>query len=1126
MADAVKKRSRLKSGCFAVVIAFVAVIVIAIAGFNYWLDQSEYKPMIEAAISDALGMAATIDDLDIVLFPTPAVEANNIRIGTATFYATVDRATARGDLSGLSSKSIRITEVTLSEPVITFPKNLDEVDEWADKLGGESGGGGGGWDVAIDRIDIEGARVRQGAEDVWVDFDGEVMNPLDSAEFVVTGNVPMLGDTSVLEGGGTFTIKDGMKASASLSRIDTAALSEAIPHDANAKLNAKVSSDNWTVWQGDIDGAFAGNAVVAIAQFAKGVLTINNIQLQGDGLEVQADATRHPDGGIGLLISDAHVEPGRLEALVRDATDDALQLRDGALDVEGLYAGIDSEGAVLLSEGKVTLANATVSMDGKQIAAGARLDATVKDNAISIDTLKAEGIDLKGSVTPLPEWNGATIDLSGVATLSDGLIAPLDLGPGIHDLKGNLKVDRIACTIAGEGLPEDLVITGTLSDGAVTTDFGDSFAERFTGVKGDFTSDGKVVNVKLSGVGSSMGGFRATSNIDTSGQRLTGTLTGTASQLGAPAYWNDWARDTLQPVLATYGDVTFGWSIQLPTAQKKELFISAAIPNEGNRHLHGDIYMNQATDGTMSINIIEVNAGFPAAALNGMSEPMTMDGWAALAFTKPANANTFEVAVDLSKANLDLPPYVYLAANSAGSNLPRVRVTGGTEPWGANQLLIDLTPTVSATGVFRGKGVVFENVNVPLSQVAMYFPADTMVDGNISGRIVSSPLDVELQFADVRVAPSGGLDPIAVHGEMRIAENMWDIPGLDVQGANSQLRITGKQRGGVWKGTVTGPQLDVNAVQELVAQWTTTDDKEVPADADEGASTGTALSIEAEVDLDKVLYRRADSDRTLTVSNVMADVAYNDAGLNITNISATPYNGQLTGAVAYSNDAILDMNLHLQEVAARSLDDLFFVEPLGITGAITGDVALRMPIDEDPAAGMSGTIELSAVKGTLGEMGIATQILDLLRTIQIWNLLSGWNRENGLIYDTLSTKITANEGVMTIEQLRLKNNYLVIGANGTVDFARLTSDVPIAIEVLEGVFKPVQAVPVVGQTAGNVGVIEAKMTGSPYEPDVTPTNIRGFKNLGDQIRGAGNAIEEEVINRVIDGIGNLLRRRN
>lgn len=1125
MADVTKKRSIWKSGCAVFLVLLIAGAGAAIFFANRWLDNTDYRRLAEEAITDAVGMPTTIADLDVVIFPTPAVRAEHIRIGTDTFYATVDLATAHGDLRAISDQLIRITDVTLENPIITLPDDVDEIIEWADRLRGD-GEGSSMWSIAIDNIAFTDAHIRQGEAGDWATISGTVQNVLDEGTFAFDGTLPIFGDEATINANGTLSIDGGIMAENLVNGIRLATIDPALESFGEAEARVDISSADWLVWQGNLDGKSSDAAVTATAQWAEATLAINDIALTGDGIEVRGDATRHPDGGIGLLIGKGYIDPDRLTAMVRDATDGALQLTGGALALEALYAGVDAEGAILLSEGAVTLANADLSAEGDRvIARNTNLKATVQDNALVIDSLTAEGIDLIGRVTPLPDWDGAHIALEGRASLSDGLLAPLDLGPGVHDISGTANIKSAAATITGGGLPEDLRVVGTLEKGSVAIDFGDSFTEGFSGVGGSFTTNGKIVQVDMRGTGKQMGAFHLKSDIDTTGQNLNGTLAGNAAKLGAPAYWNEWARETLEPVLATYGDVTLEWRVQLPTDARKELSVTAAIPSDGSRRLHGDVYLKQIADGTYQLSVIDVHAGFPSSALDPMAEPMVMNGWTNLSFTKPANAETFEVAVDLSGADLKLPPYVHLAPNAAGSNLPRVRVTGTTGTWAAEKLIVDLAPSVRAVGRFTENGAAFDDINIPLTDAVPYFPPGTLADGIIRGSIVSTPLDVNLTFDDVRVAPGGGLEPVAVDGAIRVTDTAWDIPKLDIRGANSDAHIEGSQRGGTWTGNVKGSQLDISAVRTLLAQWTTSD-TESDANQDPVAAESTSIRIGADVAFQNVLYTPAEGARTLTLTNVSSQVAYDDGGVRLDNLKATPYTGTLSGSVGYNDQDILALNLMLRGVSARAVDEMFFVEPRNLSGSIDGDVVLSVPMNDDPAAGLTGKIQLQAAKGTLGSMGIATQILDLLRTIQIWNLFGGWKRENGLVYDTLNTSITAQSGVMQIEEFRLANSYLAIRGGGIVDFARRDSKVPMEIEVLEGIFKPVQAVPVVGQTAGKVGVISAEMTGSPYEPKVAATGMRGFQNLGDQIRGAGTTIEEEVVNRVLQGIGNLIRRKN
>ena len=77
-----------------VLICFVLLAGGAWLALEHWVLQVDrYRPQVVEAIEKATGLPVTIGDLDLVLFPTPHLNAHDFSIGEGDFKAGSQRVT-------------------------------------------------------------------------------------------------------------------------------------------------------------------------------------------------------------------------------------------------------------------------------------------------------------------------------------------------------------------------------------------------------------------------------------------------------------------------------------------------------------------------------------------------------------------------------------------------------------------------------------------------------------------------------------------------------------------------------------------------------------------------------------------------------------------------------------------------------------------------------------------------------------------------------------------------------------------------------------------------------------------------------------------------------------------------
>ena len=119
--------------------------------------------------------------------------------------------------------------------------------------------------------------------------------------------------------------------------------------------------------------------------------------------------------------------------------------------------------------------------------------------------------------------------------------------------------------------------------------------------------------------------------------------------------------------------------------------------------------------------------------------------------------------------------------------------------------------------------------------------------------------------------------------------------------------------------------------------------------------------------------------------------------------------------------------------------------------------------------------------------------------------------DEGLVFDSLQGEFTMEDGLLRIERLELDSVAYAVNAEGTLDYRRDVSAVPIELNVLKGLTSPISAVPIAGDALALVN-IRLHGSGSPWDMKVR------FASLTDQLVRGTLAAPRSLIKRVRDAV--------
>ena len=353
--------------------AVVFLVLVLAAGLAWqiaeWLiDIDRYRTQVEAQISQAIGLPASVGRLDLDILPTPRFEATGVSLGGGDFRLDVPRVVVHADFRDLIHRKIHVTEITLLHATVTVPEDAMLLADRLAALGPpddvqKAPGAQGAF--TVDRIRATGV-LRRGtgspaSEDAppWLTFDMTVQHPLaEAAEVSVSARLPGLGDGSELDAQLRVTARaePAIQGRATLRGVNARKLfrnAESIP-EATVSLEIGIDTPKPNVVAFDVTGqAEASEKEAPAARFAgkawwgDGGVVVNDFTWRSPGLEFVGNLTRSTAGSYACEAPWVMVREPALTWLAGFLPSSRLALvfgKDASLEGEGMLFGLGRPG--------------------------------------------------------------------------------------------------------------------------------------------------------------------------------------------------------------------------------------------------------------------------------------------------------------------------------------------------------------------------------------------------------------------------------------------------------------------------------------------------------------------------------------------------------------------------------------------------------------------------------------------------------------------------------------------------------------------------------------------------------------------------------------------------------------
>lgn len=1146
-----RKRRYLRAVFFAVPLVAAA----AVLALELWLDRSDFRPMAAEAIRDAIGLPASIAELDIAYFPALGVRAEGVRIGAAPFFAEIGSIRAELALGALLRGAVDIRSIVVADARATIPPDADELDAHVRRIrehvAAKPPAPEDGRSVKVGRVELESVSIAQdGSATPLAILSATIQDPTQPALSAdVSGTSAYLGEGFAFDGALRIAEGGAVHIDVGFADADLVAFADGVELPFG-RLRGRVTGEGPsidTIRFAIEGGAEPGTGAVDLGGVLDGVglwdentLTINDLGYTGAGFSLVADMTRHPAGEVVVHLREAAAQADAIAAFGAALPPDGPRIAagpDAEIRITDVYGAGGAEEAARILGGTLFVRGLHLdSPEGLRLASGLFGEASFSENVVTFAQAGADGLTLRGEAALDLDARTASFDLTGEAELSDARIQPWLDESSLSGMAGTVAFEAVRFTIGPDrdGVPADLHVAGKLSGGAIRIDADGEFVETFKGISAAFTADASQVEANATGTAAAMGPVRAAFSLPFDTMRMAGTARGRGPLLAKQLYWNDWAEETLGPVAAVFDEAEIEWSLDLPTAARKRIDLSAETRNDRGALVceaawpHGGPGKGYGFDG------LRVQGEVPAESLRAFAPDLVPTGRASFTLARPEAATTFGLDVQLADARIEAASWFVKQAGTPGA----IRLTGVTNApgWRADALAITLASETIA-GEFTGEaGVNFPSLAVDLAGLQALLPEGARIGGTAAGAYDTGTERGRIELRGAGLVLDGKAAFDRIDGAVARAGSQWAIENLRVQGAGSDFTVSAEAQGDRWRASLTGARVDVAALDNAAKAFR-------EFGADEAAAAGSpqapsAFSADVQVRVGELVYRNGENGRPVTIGEVDARAVTRGGDIEIAIQRAVPYSGAVAGTivVAGRSPRTLQVAMRAEGMDARVLDDLFFAEPRGLRGALTGAAEFAVPLAEGvhPMDGFTGSVNIAGVNGSLGQVGMASQLMTILGALQVWQIHRMPAQADGLTYDRASLRLQGTRGAVSVEELALDNPYIKINGRGTLDFPGRRSDLPMEVQVLQGVTRGFAPIPVVGGAASAVsehmGVVTVKATGSPLQPELTVVGVSGFKGLAGAVLGVGGAavdtVDKQVVDRIVGTLDSLLRRRN
>jgi hypothetical protein len=1106
------------------VIVLVAAGAVLWQGFRQYLQVEGYAPLLAAALTDLTGLPASVGTLDLTLFPTPQLTARALVLGEGDFRLEAAMIGVHVRLGGLLHRELDITAINAAPVVVHLPAAdrvlKDRVAAVAERAGGGTPGKSespataptaapdgktrvAGFVLSIRQVTLGDLSIYRGES---APLTGRVeLRDLLTPKMTVnaSASAPAISKDMDLTAALSIALAPGEKprldGTVSAHRIDIENIvkDESIPHT-RIDLDLRLSGSLPDSLAGDLSGTLETDASESFsgriggqAAWKEGQLLLRNVGIESPGLKAAADISFTPGGPLSATVSSAAAQGEGLRVLLALVPLPGFHLepRDqAAFTLAGLQVGPVAGGGLGLTAGGASFQGIDlVGAAQGRVLRGISGSVSVENNTFRIAKLSSEGVSVSGVVRLDLDARTARLELAGDADLAVGQIGALAPTSPISDLGGRLSVKRFAATITpGAAMPPDLELDGQLQDGRFTLAT-QAYTDRCSGLSASFGfKDGRIQS-KMTANSERLGTVGFEGVYTPAEALLKGVFRLDMTAVAASFIPEGQGRAYGMPLAEKWGSSSFDLSLQMPG--KKDRGIHLQLERQGAPALRGSLGLAGDTAG-MALKQLAVSAEVPLGVLAAaLPVPVHTEGAANVSIQMGGAEPGLRIKADMENAAIRLNEHVAKKSGTPAAVSVLVDPSQSTPLQSVELVVLGETITMLRTG----GALRIPELRLNLAPLSPLLTGGGTFSGQVSGSVELAPVNATLHLdgAGVTLAPGVAIDSMT--GSVGYRSGSVQCESLRVLGAGSDCTFSGTLKDRVLDASVTGATLNLDAMtamrQAFAVARTGTAPGAPPSDSAESKALGPVKRItgKATVQLGALLYKRG------RMEAVRAEIAFTQDTVTASTLAFQAERGsaQGTAIMTYGAPGGLDTALNLSGIDLDLVDRLFFAEPSGMRGAMSGPVHLRFPLAGGAAfqKGLNGAVDINAENGSYGKIRYATELLTVLKGTEIVRLTMPSLKDEGLTFKSSTIRLQIADGRIAVEKFTIMDNAYAIEGGGMIDLPADAMDVTLGFNPLRSVTGVADLVPGVKMVSGLLSSgtgLRIRATGSPFNPKVRP----------------------------------------
>ena len=493
MANTASKATRKLKKRIVLFLAFLFPVLLWLS-FEILLRTPWSAQQAEGLLSGLLRVPVHIDSLDFDFFPKRKLQVYGVVLGNEKLRLDAPEVVLEADLSALLQRKIHLTTIESVRPITLFvPQSPQEIrNAWQDfpiakpkAATPDKKQKSSHWQASIDTLSLPVITLLRDEKRY---FRGKfTAHDLISDTITLQLFTQLVGvdDDAHMQADLTLNLPDGQppqlqgRVTAQNMDVEKLLSKPGMPHtriDLQVDLKGPVPENLAANIQGELRTAeeeLLNGTLSAKAWLRNGDFLLNDLTLQGDGVDVQLDLSLPYKGTPVFHILEATVQNQVLESLLAALSQDSFQLSassQGQLSIQNLLLGKKEDEQLRLVSGEMQFNDIDLSLPAvQQHFPKLQGRVYVEENTFQIERLSTQSIELAGSIRPDFTTPSAALNLHGTLALQSQWLSPWVGAALLSQLSGTLTLQQCSLSLSPDhSLLESLEIVAQLADGAVT----------------------------------------------------------------------------------------------------------------------------------------------------------------------------------------------------------------------------------------------------------------------------------------------------------------------------------------------------------------------------------------------------------------------------------------------------------------------------------------------------------------------------------------------------------------------------------------------------------------------------------------------------------------------------------